>query len=829
MSGPFGSSQWMYNAGGDFYDFPISNSLRFEDGDSAYLSKTPSSASNRRTFTISKWVKRGNFGTRQNIFSADSDSTLDGGTAFYYEFQADNALRVGQYQHGVGWNWSLITSQVFRDASSWYHITISIDTTQGTASNRCKIYVNGQIITAFSTENYPSENYDNAINTALPHFVGKLAATSSTLPLDGYLADVNFIDGLQLTPSSFGETKNDIWIPKDTSGLTFGTNGFRQQYKQVGTGTASSTTIGADTSGNDNHWTSTNLVASDVVPDSPTNNFATLNPLNVTDSTSPVFSQGNLKSVVSSDGSKWGGSSTISAITGKYYFEVLSTEVTNVHIGVADETAAREGARIDDHNVTTGGNAVYYRSNEGHKRVITDGSQVTSSYAVTYGTSDIIGVAFDVDGSAVTFYKNNSSLGAITIPTTTESLFIAVSGGTGGSQNVFYLNAGQDSSFAGNKTAQGNADGNGIGDFYYAPPSGFLALCTANLPAPVETIDPAQGGSPQDYFNTVTYTGTGAELAISGVGFSPDWTWIKKRSGALTDHRLFDTVRGATKSLKSNLSVAEATESESLKSFDVDGFTLGTAHYTNSDGETHVAWNWKVGGSSSVNTDGTDIDSTGVFNTDLGMSIVTYTGTGSSGDSYGHGLDKAPELVFVKDRTDPANWAVYSVTTGLDGYLRLNDTNTKTSDGNIFPSVSATTIGVGTQGDGSIANTSGDSYVSYNFHSVDGYSKIGSYTGNGSTDGPFVYTGFRPAYVMFKRTNATGSWRIMDNKRDTFNVADARLLADTAGAETTDRDILDMVSNGFKFRRADAGNNGSGDTYIYMAFAEQPTKYANAR
>ena len=350
------------------------------------------------------------------------------------------------------------------------------------------------------------------------------------------------------------------------------------------------------------------------------------------------------------------------------------------------------------------------------------------------------------------------------------------------------------------------------------------------MTAPVATIDPAEGGSVQDYFNTVLYTGTGGTQSIS-VGFQPDFTWNKQRSAG-DYHALQNSVAGPTKILVSNNTNAEATITDCLTAFTSTGFTLGadSSGYGNENTQTYASWNWKVGGSSSVNTDGTDIDSTGLFNTDLGMSIVTYTGTGSSGDSYGHGLDKAPELVLVKDRTDPANWAVYSVTTGLNGYLRLNDTNTKTDDSNIFPSVSATTIGVGTQGDGSIANTSGDSYVSYNFHSVDGYSKIGSYIGNESANGPFVYTGFRPAFLMTKKTSATSNWIIKDNKRDASggNVITTLFKAnDTSAEETTASMYVDFLSNGFKLRGTSTTTNEG--TIIYMAFAEQPFKYSNAR
>jgi len=242
MSGPFGSSQWMYASGG-FYDFEISNSLRFNDGDSAYLTKTPSSASNQKTWTWSGWVKRGIITTDQVFFGARALSTST--PYFYFGFNTSTDI-LAQNSNNAG---ALYTTQKFRDTSAWYHIVYAVDTTQGTASNRVKVYVNGSQITDFGTENNPSQNVDTAINSTIAHWTGIITngAGSRTDPIDGYMADVNFIDGAALTPSSFGELKNDIWIPKDTSGLTFGTNGYRLEFKQTGTGTASSSTIGADT------------------------------------------------------------------------------------------------------------------------------------------------------------------------------------------------------------------------------------------------------------------------------------------------------------------------------------------------------------------------------------------------------------------------------------------------------------------------------------------------------------------------------------------------------------------------------------------------------
>ena len=809
MSGPFGSSQWMYNAGGGFYDFPISNSLRFNDDDSPTLRITPGTAGNRKTWTSSFWVKRANLGSGQRLgINAGTSNTKFTG----FNFNSNDTINFF-HRNNTSDSYAVQTTRVFRDTSSWYHFVLACDTTQSTAADRVKMYVNGEQVlfptTVAGTSGFPSQNQDMEVNnTAYHHTIG--ANWNGVDKFDGYHADYTHIDGLQLTPSSFAETKNDIWIPKDTSGLTFGTNGFRLQFKQTGTGTASSTTIGADTSGNDNHWTSNSLVASDVVPDSPTNNFATLNPVEANDGAAVTLSEGNLQAFNSS-GTSGRSFATISASSGKIYAEFLVKTVgtTTTYIGPATPFV---NATLRAYRAT----GEYFSGSS------------WGSYGASYTSGDIISVEVDIDNDTLEFSKNGASQGI----KTSVGLVVPVRFQVNSASSSYHVaNFGQDSSFAGNETAQGNADANGIGDFYYAPPSGFLALCTANLPDPVAAVDPAKGGSPQDYFNTIIWSGTGSSNALD-VGFQPDFTWIKRRNGTQS-HNLHNSVNGATKYLISNTNAAEQTDSSILASFDTNGITVGDNTWSNASGGTYAAWNWKVGGSSSVNTDGTDIDSTGVFNTDLGMSIVTYTGTGSSGDSYGHGLDKAPELVLVKDRTDPANWAVFFTLTGVDGYLRLNDTNIKTTDTNIFPSVSATTIGVGTQGDGSIANTSGDSYVSYNFHSVDGYSKIGSYTGNSNADGSFIYTGFRPAWLLIKKTSATDNWAIHDNKRADYGVnsnpIDDYLKPDSNGSEFDDGASVDFLSNGFKWRINSGMRNQSGQTYSYMAFAEQPFKYANAR
>jgi len=323
--------------------------------------------------------------------------------------------------------------------------------------------------------------------------------------------------------------------------------------------------------------------------------------------------------------------------------------------------------------------------------------------------------------------------------------------------------------------------------------------------------------NPGLFFNTVLYTGNGTtDHAITGVGFQPDWTWLKKRSNA-DDHILQDVVRTPTKYLISNSTTAEATYSEGFKSFDSDGFTLGNANNTNQNTHTFAAWNWKAGGSASSNSDG-DVTSTVSANQTAGFSVALVSNLNSN--SFGHGLGAEPELIIGKRTDNTANWRVYfkGITSGKS--LFLNTTGGETTESSAIASANSTTITVTGSGNGGTGGTG--TAVYYSFKSIKGYSKVGTYTGNGNANGTFVHTGFRPAWVMYKRSSASGNdWVIVDNKRDPINVCDEELYANLNSA-TGDVDLLDFLSNGFKCRRSHNSQNGSGSTYIYLAFAEHP-------
>ena len=328
---------------------------------------------------------------------------------------------------------------------------------------------------------------------------------------------------------------------------------------------------------------------------------------------------------------------------------------------------------------------------------------------------------------------------------------------------------------------------------------------------------------PSDYFNTKLYTGTGSELSITGVGFQPDWTWIKRRD-AVAHGGMFDNVRGATKLLSSSQTDGEQTLAQSLKSFDSDGFTLGTGTngYVNTNGSTTVAWNWLASNTTASNTDGS-ITSTVSANTTSGFSIVTWTGNATASQSVGHGLGAVPKVILTKN-TDSGTqpWKSYFSEVGNDKYLQLNTTDVPATSGvwdNTTPSSSLIYISNDTG-----INGSGNTIVAYCFSEVKGFSKFGSYEGNGNVDGPFIYCGFKPAFVIIKKYSAANDWYTHDNKRDTFNPETRYLQPNTSAVETNDTGkALDFLSNGFKLRTTHGSHNGAtGQFFIYMAFAEEP-------
>jgi len=796
--------------------YTLQRSLRFRSSASAYLSRTPASAGNRTTWTWSGWVKRGSLGAQRNLFTAYIGSGSTDTSYFTITYNGADKLALTGYSTIYR-----LSTAVYRDPSAWYHVVVAVDTTQSTAANRFRIYVNGTEVTAFDTSNNPAQNTNLGVNQASPHY---FAWDAFTTYYDGYLTEINFIDGQALGPTYFGETDatTGVWKPISYSG-TYGTNGFYLNFSDNST----TTTLGYDYSGNSNNWTANNIsVTSGATYDSMTDvptltstdaaNYATLNPIGKY--SAAVINNGNLQFDTSGYGF---ADATIIPTSGKWYaeFQVSGTITTS---GWAFGVIAGNVARPLTLRPGTGGAAGYwycYSGSSSHPNAAWfNETTQSSSLPLPNPSKTQYRICIDVDNGYLWFgddtYWYNSTGGTDGNPATGANPTFTVSSlssrngltfacGTYGSGSSWFANFGQR-------------------PFAYTPPAGFKSLNTYNLPD--STIE--DGGQ---YFNTVTYTGNGTDpQSISGLNFQPDFVWVKSRSGGQS-HVLTDAVRGATKTLYSDTTLAETTSSL-LTAFNSDGFDVEGG--LNVSARTLVGWSWKANGSGVSNTDGS-ITSTVSANTTAGFSIVTYTGNGTAGATVGHGLGVAPDMIIVKNRDGVYHWAVQHTSLGATKYLTLSTTDDETTSSAPWNNT-APTSSVFSLGGSSLTNRSANDMVAYCFADVEGYSKFGSYTGNGSAtgDGPFVYTGFRPAFVMVKQTSTSGaSWTIHDSTRNTYNLTNNVLYPNLANAETSPSTqiVMDLLSNGFKLKGNAANVNASGSTYIYMALAENPFKNSLAR
>jgi hypothetical protein len=502
-----------------------------------------------------------------------------------------------------------------------------------------------------------------------------------------------------------------------------------------------SAAIGDDTSGNTNDWTVNNLVASDVVLDSPTNNWCVWSPL--TANSSAQFKEGNLEAAAADNR---GVMASFNMPSGKWYWEVRK-DANSTLIGIAPDTLGTE-----DVPNSSGENGVFYYFDG---RVFQNGSSLGNYGSFTNG--DIIGMTFDSSNREIKFYKNNSLAHTVTA----AAGFTYAPAISAGSANAFVQgNFGQDSTFANNTTAGGNADGSGYGDFKYAPPSGFLSLCSANLPT--GAIDTLADETPTDYFDTILYTAATSDGTYThgDLTFRPDFTWIKNRNN-VERHFLIDVVRGNT-SITDKFLVSNSTAAEGANGVGGTIFSVTDTGYEfvessiNTDelyfnGRTYVGWNWKAGGTGVSNTDGsiTSTVSVGATSQQNWFSVVGYTGTGANA-TIGHGLGQTPDAVIVKQRSAAGNhWVVWTNALSGTQFLYLDATNTPNTNANIWNSTTPTSS-VFSVGSDAQTNGSGNNLVAYCFANAEGLCKVGSYTGNGSADGTFVYTGFRPSWILKK-------------------------------------------------------------------------------
>lgn len=741
--------------------YEISRSLRFNSADSAYLNRTFGTATSATIYTLSLWVKRGLITGTYRLFGAS--------TTTFLTFNSSDQLNLTLN------NTSAATSTaVFRDPSAWYHIVYQQN---GSAQT---IYVNNSSVATGTTA-------AAIFNTAIAHQIG---AANTTNYFNGYMTEINFVDGQALTPSSFGETDpvTGVWIPKKYTG-TYGTNGFYLSFAN----NASTTTLGYDDAGGiagsgagSNDWTLNNFsvtagVDNDSLEDTPTNNWCTWN---IISGSGNVVTNGMLTTTNSATYRIYG---TFGMTSGKWYWECYIGNVgSGVVLGISSNSS--QPGNSDD------GRKGYYS---------VDGKFYNDNvaYGDTYTTGSLIGIAYDADSGKLYFSKNGVwQNGGDPVAGTNP----AVSGLTEVHWPVVT-----------SVTAIVSANF-GQRPFAYTPPAGFKSLNTQNLPTP--TI---LNGS--KYMNAVTWTGTGATRSITGVGFQPDLVWSKSRSNAET-HKLVDSTRGATKALSSETTGDEVTES-GLTSFDSDGFTIDGATDTgyNTNTYTYVGWNWKKG-------------------VTPGFDVVTYTGNGAA-RTISHSLGAVPHFMIVKARTTASTdqgWPVYhrnNTAAPETDYLLLNST-AATADLDTVWNDTAPTSSVFSVGTNALVNTNNDTYLAYLWTEISGFSRFGTYTGNASTDGPFVWCGFRPKFVVVKATaivSGGGQWYFYDSIRTPSNGTFGKLYPNEStaenglGGETATTNLIDILSNGFKLRSNNNNSNQSGTVFIFAAFAENSFKYSLAR
>jgi hypothetical protein len=749
--------------------YQLGNSLRFRGVQ--YLNRTPSSAGNSNTYTISMWVKRGKLGTVKRLFG----SYVSDASYFEAQFTTSDTL-TWYYTSNSSFLYYKGSTQVFRDPGAWYHLVFVFNSPSATASQRMRIYVNNQEITSFSTSIDPSPNFDCLWNSTSNNVIGDLLYRGSPgANFDGYMAEVHSIDGTALAPTEFGEFNDDgVWVPKRVSSVTYGTNGFYLDFSDA-------SNIGADRSGNGNDFTATGFeladtssVNYDLMQDSPTNNFATWFPQDGPQTW--TFSNGNLDTVNGNYGAyAYSCEGTIAVSSGKWYWEVKVNEagpstlrVPGVGIIGSERFILTTNTAIRP-DVYLSGNGTIDNSS---------GTALQSGFS-NMAANDVVGVAVDADAKTVQFYRNGSAVG------TAQSYSPDTVAPSYYSYNNYPCNA----NF-------------GQRDFTYTPPTGFEPLSTAEQPEVTIT-------DPSDHFDVITDTGANI-LTAAQAKFANGLWWIKDRANS-NDHQLVDSIRG------SNVALGTNTTSHN--------FT-----YAAPSGNS-VAWCWSAPESitNSAGSNGATLDTTVHRNKDSGFAIIEFTGNKQSNTKIYHGLGKAPKFMYVKTQEVNDWWVAYHAssgasdsTSGADWYYEANTADARKSYTlrNMWdrtdPDDNLITLGATDE-----ANRNGGLMIAYAWAEVPGYSAFGSYTGNGSADGPFVYAGFKPAFVLIKGTASSRSWFMWDTTRNPYNPTNFELYAnETVKENTTVR--IDLLSNGFKLRAGNAGENASNGTYIYAAFAENP-------
>jgi hypothetical protein len=763
-------------------EYSVAKSMRFRTGSSA-LYKTLSSSGNVDKWTYSVWIKRTDILGVKNSFNVLLAATIGGNPYYQSNFMINSSDQLTYYQftNSTGYTVNVSSTGLLRDTSAWYHIVLKYDRLE---SNMVAWVNNSEFI---NTSSYSTSiQYINS--SSATQYIGNYTYQSDPSGnFDGYMAEVNFIDNQALTPSSFGQTDSTtgVWVPKKYLGTYTGTSGYLQF--------ANSSNFGVDTSGLANNWTQYAGVAStDQMTDTPTLNYAVMSM--VDKGASMSTSNGSLRISNTSGGSFERIRSSIGMTSGKWYAEfVIDTE------GAPSRLQA--GLMTGSAGITTSylgnGDALSWSIYESGGSLY----KVTNSTATLYvsgGTldpTDVHMLAYDADAGKFWYGKNGTWFASGNPASGTDEMFssVSVSG-----QAMFFASSAYNSSDLGTWNF-------GQRPFAYTPPSGFKALNTANLSVP--TIK-----KPSTLMSVATYTGNGSTQSISSLAFQPDLVWIKSRSAATTTN-IFDSQRGVQKSIQSTGPNAEYTDANTLTAFNSTGFSLGSdasSRGVNVNTATYVAWTWKE-------------------SVEAGLDIVLYTGNGGGARNIAHGLGVAPKWMFVRGR-DARVWAGWHTNlTSAAYYMDLGTAAAEFVDTTMFDSTApdASNFRVG-----SYNNVNAVNYVAYLWSEVAGFSRFGSYVGNASADGPFVWCGFSPRWIIIKdRTAANLGWRIYDTVRETFNEMGGGLETASAAAESyaTSVRAIDVLSNGFKIRVSASGLNGSGATFVFAAFAEAPFKYARAR
>ena len=786
-------------------DYEVKKSLRFDFDADVKLSRTPSSSTNSSgKGAISFWMKLSGLKTSQvngGLILAGGDSGSGPNSAYIQLWDSANH---GNYSNGYGLyfgnssDW-VETRAYFKDHSAWYHVCCIWDTSLGTQTDRMQVWINNERAEFDSFISWPTQNesFDMMNISGDEYLIGR--RNSTDMNFDGYLAEWHFVDGTVKAATDFAETNDDTgqWVPKKYDGV-YGTNGFYLNFSDSSGTTA--TTLGKDSSGNGNNWTPTGFSVAagtgcDSYEDTPTNNFPTFNQ-NQKKAGSVV--NGALDVNYSDGDDNASNTATMGMRTGKWYYEITdrtdSSGTAAGIIGVCPDSYMETKRMANGWPGFGSGSGIGFNGGDQH---YTTGSNL-GTYGGTWTTNDVIGVAVDADAGKIALSKNgqwadgagNFDEAGITggaqktIPG--DAPYFAVVSDTSGSHDPkFSINFGQRA-------------------FAHTPPAGYKKLCTKNLPEP-----PSLKAS--DYFNTKLYTGNNSTQVISGVGFKSDIAWFKPRS--INDNNVFWRRDGdATSDWKYQYTNGNGGESgyrsDGITAWGSDGYTLGNWNNLNTNNATMVIWSWKKSATA-------------------GLDIVKYTGNGSA-RAIDHNLNAVPEMMWVKRIDGADNWMVYHKAMGNTHYVELNGGNSYVDFAAAWNDTSPTSTQFTVGTDGSV-NGNGQSFVAYLFSSIEGYSKVGSFKGNGAADGPFVYTGFRPQFLCIRSVTQGNNWAIFDNKRDPYNSMHERLHPNTNGGTNAGAgDTIDFYSNGFKCINSDSLENPSSAWVAYMAFAKTPYKYSNA-